>query len=127
MATKIPDASSAVGLLYANPPGLSLNISFVKTLRQEIEDHLAKPKYIVTEPWVGYRFCNPPDNPAMPPDVPHWACWRGRYSSVICNRLHIRNFAGRWRSAESIDSNVLKSVVQVALHLPMVNLREQSP
>jgi hypothetical protein len=71
MATKIPDASSAVGLLYANPPGLSLNISFVKTLRQEIEDDLAKPKYIVTEPCVGYRFCNPLDNPAMPPDVPH--------------------------------------------------------
>jgi DNA-binding response OmpR family regulator len=29
--------------------------SFVKTLRQKIEEDPAKPKY-VTEPWVGYRF-----------------------------------------------------------------------
>ena len=64
MATGIPDASSAVGLLYANSPGLSLHLSFVKTLRQEIEDDPAKPKYMVTEPWVGYRFCNPLDNPS---------------------------------------------------------------
>jgi len=35
--------------------------SFVKTLRQKIEEEPAKPKYIVTEPWVGYRFCNPLD------------------------------------------------------------------
>jgi len=35
--------------------------SFVKTLRQKVEDDPAKPKYIVTEPWVGYRFCNPLD------------------------------------------------------------------
>jgi two-component system, OmpR family, KDP operon response regulator KdpE len=35
--------------------------SFVKTLRQKIEVNPAKPKYIVTEPWVGYRFCNPLD------------------------------------------------------------------
>jgi two-component system KDP operon response regulator KdpE len=33
--------------------------SFIKTLRQKIEDDPATPKYIVTEPWVGYRFCNP--------------------------------------------------------------------
>jgi two-component system KDP operon response regulator KdpE len=33
--------------------------SFVKTLRQKIEEDPAKPKYIVTEPWLGYRFCNP--------------------------------------------------------------------
>jgi two-component system, OmpR family, KDP operon response regulator KdpE len=32
--------------------------SFVKTLRQKVEEDPAKPKYIVTEPWVGYRFCN---------------------------------------------------------------------
>ena len=35
--------------------------SFVKTLRQKIEKDPAKPKYIVTEPWLGYRFCNPVD------------------------------------------------------------------
>jgi len=33
--------------------------SFVKTLRQKIEEDPANPKYIVTEPWVGYRFCDP--------------------------------------------------------------------
>ena len=35
--------------------------SFVKTLRQKIEDDPAQPKYILTEPWLGYRFCNPLD------------------------------------------------------------------
>jgi len=35
--------------------------SFVKNLRQKIELDPAKPKYIVTEPWLGYRFCNPVD------------------------------------------------------------------
>jgi len=35
--------------------------SFVKTLRQKIEKDPSKPKYIVTEPWLGYRFCNPLD------------------------------------------------------------------
>jgi two-component system KDP operon response regulator KdpE len=38
--------------------------SFVKTLRQKIEEDPAKPKYIVTEPWLGYRFCDPLDRPA---------------------------------------------------------------
>jgi two-component system, OmpR family, KDP operon response regulator KdpE len=35
--------------------------SFIKTLRKKMETDPAKPKYIVTEPWVGYRFCNPLD------------------------------------------------------------------
>jgi two-component system KDP operon response regulator KdpE len=44
--------------------------SFVKTLRQKLEEDPAKPKYIVTEPWVGYRFCNPRDgSPAVPGDL----------------------------------------------------------
>jgi two-component system KDP operon response regulator KdpE len=44
--------------------------SFVKTLRQKVEEDPSKPKYIVTEPWVGYRFCNPRDgSPAVPGDV----------------------------------------------------------
>jgi two-component system KDP operon response regulator KdpE len=32
--------------------------SFVRTLRKKIEDDPGKPTYILTEPWVGYRFCD---------------------------------------------------------------------
>jgi two-component system KDP operon response regulator KdpE len=35
--------------------------AYVKTLRKKIEDDPANPKYIRTEPWVGYRFQNPSD------------------------------------------------------------------
>ena len=41
--------------------------SFVKTLRQKVEEDPAKPKYIVTEPWVGYRFCDPHDGSPVAP------------------------------------------------------------
>ncbi|MDP8990099.1 MAG: response regulator transcription factor, partial [Acidobacteriota bacterium] len=40
--------------------------SYVRMLRRKIEDDPAKPKYIQTEPWVGYRFRNPSD-PDSPP------------------------------------------------------------
>lgn len=33
--------------------------SYVRTLRKKIEDDPAHPKYILTEPWVGYRLCDP--------------------------------------------------------------------
>ncbi len=33
--------------------------TYVRMLRKKIEDDPAKPVYIVTEPWVGYRFCEP--------------------------------------------------------------------
>lgn len=35
--------------------------SYVRTLRKKLEDDPAQPKYILTEPWVGYRFQNPAD------------------------------------------------------------------
>jgi len=35
--------------------------SFVKTLRQKIEEDPTRPRYIMTEPWIGYRFCDPID------------------------------------------------------------------
>jgi two-component system KDP operon response regulator KdpE len=35
--------------------------SYVRTLRKKLEDNPAHPKYILTEPWVGYRFQNPSD------------------------------------------------------------------
>ncbi len=42
--------------------------SYVRMLRRKIEDDPARPKYIQTEPWVGYRFRNPLD-PDGPPDL----------------------------------------------------------
>ena len=33
--------------------------AYVKTLRKKIEENPAQPKFIITEPWVGYRFHNP--------------------------------------------------------------------
>jgi len=35
--------------------------SYVRMLRKKIEDDPARPEYIVTEPWVGYRFRNARD------------------------------------------------------------------
>lgn len=40
--------------------------SYVKTLRKKIEDAPAHPEYILTEPWVGYRFRGPLDPDAAP-------------------------------------------------------------
>lgn len=44
--------------------------SYVKMLRKKIEHDPSKPEYILTEPWVGYRFRNPsdPDAPSVPVD-----------------------------------------------------------
>jgi two-component system, OmpR family, KDP operon response regulator KdpE len=38
--------------------------SYVRMLRKKIEDDPAKPDYILTEPWVGYRFRNPSETEA---------------------------------------------------------------
>jgi two-component system KDP operon response regulator KdpE len=42
--------------------------SYVRMLRKKIEKDPANPEYILTEPWVGYRFRNPsdPDSPTVP-------------------------------------------------------------
>ena len=34
---------------------------FINQLRKKIEPNPAKPKYILTEPWIGYRFAAPAD------------------------------------------------------------------
>jgi two-component system KDP operon response regulator KdpE len=36
--------------------------SYVRMLRKKIERDSANPEYILTEPWVGYRFHNPSDS-----------------------------------------------------------------
>jgi two-component system KDP operon response regulator KdpE len=38
--------------------------TYIRMLRKKIEDNPDKPVYIVTEPWVGYRFCDPQDSEA---------------------------------------------------------------
>ena len=38
--------------------------SYVRMLRKKSEQHSDRPEYILTEPWVGYRFCNPADGQA---------------------------------------------------------------
>jgi two-component system KDP operon response regulator KdpE len=35
--------------------------SYVRMLRKKVEDDPARPEYLLTEPWVGYRFRNPAD------------------------------------------------------------------
>ena len=41
--------------------------SYIRMLRKKIESDPAQPDYILTEPWVGYRFHNPsdPDSPKV--------------------------------------------------------------
>jgi two-component system, OmpR family, KDP operon response regulator KdpE len=38
----------------------------INQLRKKIENEPARPKYILTEPWVGYRFAAPKAAPAKP-------------------------------------------------------------
>jgi two-component system KDP operon response regulator KdpE len=32
---------------------------FINQLRKKIEPEASKPRYLLTEPWVGYRFSTP--------------------------------------------------------------------
>ena len=36
--------------------------SYVRMLRRKIETNPSRPEYILTEPWLGYRFRNPAEN-----------------------------------------------------------------
>lgn len=43
--------------------------SYVRLLRKKIENDPAQPKYLVTEPWLGYRFCTPSDSNSSAPNA----------------------------------------------------------
>ncbi len=38
---------------------------FINQLRKKIEPVPSKPKYLLTEPWIGYRFVTEPDNESV--------------------------------------------------------------
>ena len=41
--------------------------TYVRMIRRKIEDNPARPEYILTEPWLGYRFHDPANpQPAVP-------------------------------------------------------------
>jgi len=43
--------------------------TYIRLLRRKIEDDPAKPEYILTEPWLGYRFRDPSAPGAAPASV----------------------------------------------------------
>jgi two-component system KDP operon response regulator KdpE len=45
--------------------------SYVRLLRKKIENDPAQPKYLVTEPWLGYRFCSPSTSASLPSNAGH--------------------------------------------------------
>ncbi|MBZ5600279.1 MAG: response regulator transcription factor [Acidobacteriia bacterium] len=45
--------------------------SYVRLLRKKIENDPAQPKYLVTEPWLGYRFCSPSTSASLPANAGH--------------------------------------------------------
>jgi two-component system KDP operon response regulator KdpE len=40
--------------------------SYIRLLRKKIEDDPAQPKYLVTEPWLGYRFASIANSHSLP-------------------------------------------------------------
>lgn len=51
--------SAIWGTEYCNEAEYLRN--YVGQLRKKIEEDPANPKYLMTEPWVGYRFCTSPE------------------------------------------------------------------
>jgi two-component system KDP operon response regulator KdpE len=40
--------------------------TYIRLIRKKIEDDPTRPEYILTEPWLGYRFRDPSQAPAGP-------------------------------------------------------------
>jgi len=55
---------SVWGVEYGNE--LEYLRSYVRMLRKKIENDSSSPEYILTEPWLGYRFRNPSDPDSLP-------------------------------------------------------------
>jgi two-component system KDP operon response regulator KdpE len=43
--------------------------TYIRLIRRKIEDDPAKPQYILTEPWLGYRFRDPSSHSGLPEQV----------------------------------------------------------
>jgi two-component system KDP operon response regulator KdpE len=43
--------------------------TYIRLIRRKIEEEPARPEYIITEPWQGYRFRDPSAAEAAPPDA----------------------------------------------------------
>jgi two-component system KDP operon response regulator KdpE len=54
-----------IGRVWGGSPGTSPDVVrvHVGSLRRKVEPNPAMPRYIVTEPWVGYRFVVEPVPP----------------------------------------------------------------
>jgi alcohol dehydrogenase (cytochrome c) len=103
--------------------------TYISTLRRKIEDNPAEPKYLITEPWLGYRFRDPSSQVALSSQVTferlvnaieepqNWLTYSGnlmgqRYSPLNeVNSGNVKNLELKWlfqaRSLERFEATPL--------------------